>query len=333
MYSTKVQEQALASLYADVESQGLSTGDASSSLGSLYNSSVEYAPQYFGGSLDPTYGDAFFLDGVTFSNQSTTIATPPRHMATDFLSSPSLPVGSNTAIDNEVPHNHVHSRTGRGDTIGNQPLAPTSTIATPIQDNYSLSPTPLSSNSTGSARSTPSHNQSSASSPSSLSISTISSHTPMSPPSFSSSSSSRIGSGGWLSPLHIAAQKGHDRILRALLQHNVDPNEPDSEDRTPLVHAIIGGHEDVVRSLLFLGASIGNGHYQPSALHYAVQCRREIILRVLLNHCAREKIPLIDSCDESGRTPLHVATDMDFEMGVLMLLQAGADPRLKARRM
>ncbi len=33
----------------------------------------------------------------------------------------------------------------------------------------------------------------------------------------------------WLSPLHMAAQKGHDRIVRMLLEHNGDCNEGDSE--------------------------------------------------------------------------------------------------------
>ena len=136
---------------------------------------------------------------------------------------------------------------------------------------------------------------------------------------------------GWLSPLHIAAQKGHNRIARILLQHIIDCNEKDSDGLTPIMHAIIGGHEDVVRSLLSYGARLGDvdGLQRPSALHYAVLHRRETLLRVLLNHCVDERA-LIDSYDDFGRTPLHIAIDTDFETGVLLLLQFGANPQYKA---
>ena len=140
--------------------------------------------------------------------------------------------------------------------------------------------------------------------------------------------------GGWLSPLHIAAAKGHDRIARILLQHDIDCNEPDSDGLTPIMHAVIGGHEDVVQSLLLHGARIGtvDGQQQrPSALHWAVLHQRENLLRILLNHCLEERA-LIDAYDDVGRTPLHIAIDIDFEAGVLMLLQFGADPQHKARK-
>ena len=135
---------------------------------------------------------------------------------------------------------------------------------------------------------------------------------------------------GWLGPLHIAAQKGRDRIARILLQYNTDCNEKDSDGLTPIIHAVIGGHEDVVRSLLLHGARIGNvdGQQGPSALHWAVLNRRETLLRLLLDHCSEEP-RLIDSYDNFGRTPLHIAIDTGFEMGVLMLLQFGADPQYK----
>ncbi|KAL8972386.1 MAG: hypothetical protein Q9183_000588 [Haloplaca sp. 2 TL-2023] len=146
---------------------------------------------------------------------------------------------------------------------------------------------------------------------------------------------------GWLSPLHMAAQKGQDRIVHALLQHNVDLNEPDSDGLSPIVHAIIGGHEDVVSLLLLHGARIlgdlieGKHHdgyrcSQPSALHWTVHYRREALLRVLLKH-SRAEHTSIDVYDAFGRTPLHLAIDTNFEAGVLMLLQFGADPKFKAR--
>ncbi|KAF5026929.1 hypothetical protein F66182_959 [Fusarium sp. NRRL 66182] len=140
----------------------------------------------------------------------------------------------------------------------------------------------------------------------------------------------------WLSPLHIAAKKGHSRIIRILLQCDVDCNEQDSEGLTPLTHAVIGGHDDVVRLLLARGANITsnnaiNDQQQPSALHLAVLHRRENILKLLLGH-HEERSVLVDGLDHLGRTPLHIAIDTGFEAAVLMLLRSGADPRYKARR-
>lgn len=40
---------------------------------------------------------------------------------------------------------------------------------------------------------------------------------------------SAVGAAKWQSPLHIAAQKGHNRIVCVLLQHDIDCNESDSE--------------------------------------------------------------------------------------------------------
>ncbi|KAI9046203.1 ankyrin repeat domain-containing protein [Aspergillus affinis] len=49
-------------------------------------------------------------------------------------------------------------------------------------------------------------------------------------------------SNGWLSILHLAVQKGHDSIVRVLLERNMDCNDPDSDGLTPLMHATIQGH-------------------------------------------------------------------------------------------
>lgn len=327
MKTTNVREQAFSTLYSDVDFQGLLTGGANSSPGSLHSSSTEYTTQYSSGTPDPIYGDALLLDGMMFPNRRNMVASPQRNISADCQHLPSLPASSHAAVENEVPHHHTPSRSSIVNIISTQPHAHPLTIATALQDSCFLSSPPSKSTSTVSTSPTPSSSHSPSYSPSSTSIRVRSCHTP------TSRSSSCIDSGAGHSPLQLAAQKGYDGILRALLQHGVDPNEPDSQFLTPLVHAVIGGYEDVVRSLLSAGAIIGGGHYQPSALHYAVEHRREAVMRVLLDHCVKERIMLIDSCNECGQTPLHMAIDMDFETGVLMLLQAGANPRLKARKM
>ncbi|RYP56732.1 hypothetical protein DL771_011671 [Monosporascus sp. 5C6A] len=138
---------------------------------------------------------------------------------------------------------------------------------------------------------------------------------------------------GWQSPLHLAAQKGHDRIVRVLLQHESDCNERDSDGLTPLFHAIIGGHEDVVTSLVEHGrtqidGADDQGH---TALHLAVLHRQEGMLKVLLKHCEGNQV-LINSYDSAGRTPLHTAVDTGFEAGVRVLLEHGANLHYRTRK-
>ncbi|KAK4223160.1 ankyrin repeat-containing domain protein [Podospora fimiseda] len=154
----------------------------------------------------------------------------------------------------------------------------------------------------------------------------VSHGTDRSPPSQHSASSNK-----WQSSLHIAAQKGHNRIVCVLLQHNSDCNEKDSEGLTPLIHATIGGYDDVVSSLLTHGAritSVDNQHR--SALHWAVLHRREAMLKLLLKHCPVEDRDVVDGYDVNGKTPLHTAIDSGFETGVQMLLQFGANVHYRA---
>lgn len=140
------------------------------------------------------------------------------------------------------------------------------------------------------------------------------------------------GEGGWLSSLHIAAQKGHDKIVRVLLERNMDCNEKDSDGLTPLMHAAIQGHDRVTILLLSHGACIGQVDSQGrSALHWAILHRREVLLKMMLNSCVGERAS-IDGYDSAGRTPLHIAVEMGFEAGVQILLQFGANLHHRARK-
>jgi hypothetical protein len=162
----------------------------------------------------------------------------------------------------------------------------------------------------------------------------------LTPASSSPSSSSihiekrkRSASGsGWLSPLHIAAQKGHERIVRVLLQHKIDCNEADSDGLTPLIHATIGGYEAIVTLLLSNGAHIEKVDSKGRlAFHWAVIHKREAVLKILLVYYMGDQ-RLVDSYDSDGRTPLHTAIDTGFEAGVQLLLQYGANVHYKARK-
>lgn len=146
------------------------------------------------------------------------------------------------------------------------------------------------------------------------------------------SSSGIPGSANWQSSLHIAAQKGHERITRLLLQHEIGCNEEDSDGHTPLYYAIKGGHEGIVISLIDHGAPLDWVDSQRrNALHWAVLERRDGILRALLRRCAGNQA-IINAYDDTGMTPLHTAVDNGFEAGVQLLLEHGADLNYRAQR-
>ncbi|KAJ5946512.1 ankyrin repeat-containing domain protein [Penicillium verhagenii] len=140
---------------------------------------------------------------------------------------------------------------------------------------------------------------------------------------------------GWIGSLHIAAQRGHEQIARVLLeQSSVDINKADSDGRTPLIHAIVENHKSVVRLFLEKGAIMAISDCDGrSAFHWAVLYRRIDILQLLLKHREESEMSLnLDTHDNTGWTPLHMAIIRDFEPGVLILIQAGADMNALARK-
>ena len=141
---------------------------------------------------------------------------------------------------------------------------------------------------------------------------------------------------GWLSALHIAAQRGHEGILRSLmLRGNLDYNGQDSDGRTPLMLAVIGNHEKAVELLLAHGAKLDvTDQEKRSALHWAVLYQHERVLRLILEGLSigGQLDACINSYDASGWTPLHMAAHHGFDSGVSLLLEFGADLDLMARK-
>lgn len=132
-------------------------------------------------------------------------------------------------------------------------------------------------------------------------------------------------------PLHVAAQKGREKIVDILLQHGADCNARDSSDRTPLVYATIYGHKETVVRLLAHGARIHGAEdraTQRTPLHWAVLYQQEGVLRTLLDHCGPDD-PIINKADSMGRAPVHIAVESNFDKGLRLLLQVGADVDLR----
>jgi len=59
-----------------------------------------------------------------------------------------------------------------------------------------------------------------------------------------------------MSPLAYASVRGHLKVMRLLLDRQVNPNLPDSGGNTPLIHAALRGRTDAVRLLLARGAKV-----------------------------------------------------------------------------
>ncbi|MBH16459.1 MAG: hypothetical protein CME30_04160 [Gemmatimonadetes bacterium] len=134
--------------------------------------------------------------------------------------------------------------------------------------------------------------------------------------------------GDGMTPLHIAAQSGHLRIVELLLgaQAEVDP-ETRIGSHTPL-HLASGQAQDVVvKKLLEAGADVDAATSTSSvtALHLAAQ---------VVGGAESVKILLANGADpnvretSSGQTPLMFAAAKNRSESAMLLLSAGADPNI-----
>lgn len=154
-------------------------------------------------------------------------------------------------------------------------------------------------------------------------------------------------------PLHMAASKGNEEAVRALLNDRVEEeakavlNRPSWQcfrmdgqgtrtflgervdekvkrlfSETPLHYAAKSGHAEVVKVLLEARADTEAryGMDGRTSLHHAVIYRYEGMVKVLLREGAD-----IEATDNVGQTPLHLAAHYDHERVVRILLEAGAN--------
>ena len=125
--------------------------------------------------------------------------------------------------------------------------------------------------------------------------------------------------------LHLAASNGYDDILRALIDApDVNLNLRTETGHTPLHLAVEHVRTRSVRLLIDAGADINihiSGNDQFTALHIAAHFGHDDIVRALIDAPDVN----LNSRDEYGNTPLHVAIMNNRKRSAQLLVNAGAD--------
>ncbi|PAA70813.1 hypothetical protein BOX15_Mlig012742g1 [Macrostomum lignano] len=123
-------------------------------------------------------------------------------------------------------------------------------------------------------------------------------------------------------PALRAAWQGQTETLRYLLQHGANPDLQNQIGRSPLHVAAENGHLDCSKLLVRFGAHVDLGDRQGySPVHSAAEKGLSTTLDVLIRSGAQVDLPTSD-----GRvTPLHISAGYGHLEAVRTLLKAGAD--------
>ncbi|ELK02373.1 Transient receptor potential cation channel subfamily A member 1 [Pteropus alecto] len=127
------------------------------------------------------------------------------------------------------------------------------------------------------------------------------------------------------SPLHFAASYGRINTCQRLLQDMSDTrllNEGDLHGMTPLHLAAKNGHDKVVQLLLKKGALFVSDHNGWTALHHASLGGYTQTMKVILDTNLKSTT---DQPDEEGNTALHLAAREGHAKAVALLLSYDAD--------
>jgi hypothetical protein len=126
-------------------------------------------------------------------------------------------------------------------------------------------------------------------------------------------------------PLHAAAQNGHESVAELLLANKADVNAKDNQGKTPLWIAVWCREKSLVELLLKHGAENTKDDEGVTPLHLAVAPRTNKGVAELLLASNFD----VDSTDDSGSTPLHYAANRGLMEMVELLLANKADVNAK----
>ncbi|CAH1251072.1 ANK1 [Branchiostoma lanceolatum] len=126
-------------------------------------------------------------------------------------------------------------------------------------------------------------------------------------------------------PLHLAAENGHQETVSALLAADADVNVLDRQQTTPLHLAAREDHPETVSALLAAGADVNAQDWrQWTSLHLAAENGHHETVSALLTAGADVNVQ-----DCVGRNPLHYATEREHSKCVEVLLEHGAVKDIK----
>jgi len=134
---------------------------------------------------------------------------------------------------------------------------------------------------------------------------------------------------GGSTPLICACKFGHLQIVNWMVEHDVDPNIVDSENRTALLWSVKKGHLDIARSLLRHFKGIIDVDVQDKdglAVLHIICMKRDItdeeaqLVEMILG--VAKNINSVET--SSGFTPLHYACRYEHEQIVEKLLRSNA---------
>lgn len=126
-----------------------------------------------------------------------------------------------------------------------------------------------------------------------------------------------------LSSLHLAARRGYDEAVRALITAGAELDAVDQSNSTALYEAVLTQNARSVKLLLDVGAdpNIADDILFDTPLHLAAERQEASIVRMLL---AAGATPV--GWNKDGADPLHRAAFRGLPGNVAALLEGGADP-------
>uniref|UniRef100_A0A672N850 Histone-lysine N-methyltransferase EHMT1-like n=1 Tax=Sinocyclocheilus grahami TaxID=75366 RepID=A0A672N850_SINGR len=127
-------------------------------------------------------------------------------------------------------------------------------------------------------------------------------------------------------PLHVAAEAGHQEVCHMLVQAGANLDMCDEDQRTPLMEACENDNLDTVRYLLRAGAIVSHKDVEGSTcLHLAAKTGHFGIVQHLLS----TGIVDINCQDDGGWTAMIWATEYKHVDQVKLLLSKGADINIR----
>lgn len=123
--------------------------------------------------------------------------------------------------------------------------------------------------------------------------------------------------------LYLALREPSLRVAKVLIDWpKTDLNAANPANETPLMMAVLKGHNALAAAMLAKDADVNKEGWTP--LHYAATSGNIELMTLLL-----EKHAYIDAESPNGSTPLMMAAQYGTLGAVKLLLEEGADPLLK----